>query len=63
MGAHRKFVVIQEPEAPSLKEVNEAGVANKGVNIRVSRGVAEEVPQHARVDREVTGVCQAAQDE
>ena len=51
--AHRKSVVTQEPKVTSVKEVDEAGVADESTNMKVPRAIAEE----AHRDVQVRGEC------
>ena len=51
--ARCKPVATQEPEAPSLEEVDEVGVADKSADTKVSRGVTEEAPQEAQDEWDV----------
>ena len=53
MEAHRRSVVTQEPEATSVDEVDEAGVADEDADTKVSRAIAEE----AHRDAQVKGKC------
>ena len=49
MEAHRKSVVTQEPEATSVEEVDEVGVADESTDMKVPRAIAEEVHRDAQV--------------